>query len=104
MRLTKKKAIGICKELWTFLAETGNLKEDWDGWNWKKYGGMKAGCPLCEYSKGRHDYDECTHCPYYQVFEHCNTLGNPYFSWAISRTNLLRKKYAKEFLAQLEQL
>ncbi|GAH13108.1 unnamed protein product, partial [marine sediment metagenome] len=67
MRLTKKKAIEIAIELWTWLAETGaKYKGDWVGWE-EKYGEMEADCPFCEYSDRWGD-DECESCPYFQRF------------------------------------
>ena len=101
MKLTKKKAIEISIELWTFLAETGGQKLDWNGWN--KYGYMSASCPLCEYSRGL-----CKSCPYYKKFKPCCSLGDKpvtiYDYWEAAKTLETRKKYAKLFLEQLKEL
>lgn len=106
MKLTRKKAIEICKELWTFLAETGLGKGDWDGW--KKYGEMASGCPFCEYCENhlKEAVYFCEPCPYSQHFGDCTTTEDdtPYDKWFWARTKQGMKKYAKEFLAQLEQL
>ena len=101
MKLTKKEAIEICKELWTFLAETGKEKFEWDGW--KKYGEMENDCPFCEYCRWQDDW-LCESCPYYKMFGTCDDDGKPYNTWDNIGTKQGRKKYAKEFLAQLEQL
>ncbi len=98
--MDKKKAIEICKELWTFLAETGLKKERWEGW--EKYGEMESGCPLCEYCN-QLDID-CDECPYELEFGACTDDDSPYSQWCDATTKPKRKKYAKEFLAQLEQL
>ena len=53
MKLTKKKAISECKELWKEIEESGKDKYDFfhspDGEKWveKDY---QLGCPLCEYT------------------------------------------------------
>lgn len=106
MKLTKKKAIEITVELWTFLAETGDEKGAWGGW--ETYGQMIYGCPLCEYShhclnwgRGR-----CGSCPYYKKFGCCygDEEDTIYSLWEEAHTPRTRKKYAKLFLEQLKQL
>jgi len=59
MRLTKKKAVQITKELWEWLAETGEDKEAWP--KWEEYGEFDSNCALCERTKrlGR----DCGDCP-----------------------------------------
>lgn len=102
MRLTRKKAIEISIELWTWLAETGKeCKHSWPGW--EKYVHMSNYCPLCEYV-GRKCRDEafCSSCPYYKVFGYC-ILGY-YDKWYNAETIGNRMKYATMFLEQLKQL
>lgn len=102
MRLTKKKAIEISIELWTWLAETGEeSKYIWEGWD--KYGEMDAGCAFCEYV-ARHRPRGCGCCPYWAKFHSCQDYGSPYDKWTTSETISTRKKYAKLFLEQLKQL
>lgn len=96
--MNREEAIKICKELWTYLAEAGLEKKDWDGWD--KYGEMWDDCPLCEFSL----QGDCGYCPYDKVFGWCCGVERPYSLWCITKTKTERKKYAKEFLAQLEQL
>lgn len=108
MKLTKKKAIQISIELWTWLAETGAAhKWRWQGW--RKYGYMHADCPLCEYVNPLGG--GCASCPYYQKFGHCYTLltGNKglktsFDKWCNARKVETRKKYAALFLQQLKEL
>jgi len=104
MRLTKKKAIEITKELWDWLAETGKNKPDWAGW--KKYGEMECFCPFCKYDSQQAKVDEklCTHCPYFEVFGSCLRVGTPFVKWRNARAGKDSKKYAKFFREQLEQL
>jgi len=97
MKLTRKKAIAISIELWTSLAETGKHKWDWGGW--RKYGLMAAYCPFCEFSAQQEGMG-CDSCPYYQEFGDC-VDDTPYRLWCNAETEEERKKYAKEFLAQL---
>ena len=98
MKLTKKKAVEICIELWTWLAETGGRKDDWPGW--KIYGEMQDSCPLCEYSNPI----GCVGCPYYKKFGCCCTRNFPYDSWGAATEKLIRKDAAHQFLEQLKQL
>jgi hypothetical protein len=101
MRLTKKKAIEIAKELWTWLAETGRAKEEWPGW--EQYGKMESSCALCEYGC-QHGSMTCKPCPYYQKFGGCIAEDAPYFQWAGAQNLQDRKKYARQFLEQVKQL
>lgn len=105
MGLTKKKAISISLELWTWLAETGGLKPYWPGW--EKYGEMIAHCALCEYNFYRLSVKriggDCPYCPYFEKFGHCSK-DTPYFEWSVAHLEKDRKRYAGEFLAQLKEL
>ena len=102
MKLTKKKAIELSIELWTWLAETGENKNEWP--EWKRHGGQYEECEhdcfLCKY-----DDCNCGKCPYpkhYKVL--CDDDGTPFSRWFDSRTKQGRKKYAKQFLEQLKEL
>lgn len=108
MKLSKKKALEICLELWTWLAETGGeYKEDWP--EWEKYGYMKHNCPCCEYTKKRvrgDSYSHCLWCPLLSFWPSnsffgapCCRLTSPYRMW--DRTNApprTRKKYAQKIV------
>ena len=103
MRLTKKKAIDLSIELWTWLAETGSpRKEDWPGWKRLGAESTLAHCFLCEYSS-RREYSICKFCPFHQRFGHC-TLSSPsaYSKWSEEDNSPMRKKYASEFLELLK--
>lgn len=63
MRLTKRKAVEITKELWEWVGNSRQPKYEWPRWN--EYGRMWNDCPLCEYG-GRHatsDESPCLKCP-----------------------------------------
>jgi len=96
MKLTRKKAIELCIELWTWLAKTGKYKEDWP--KWKEYGKKLHNCWFCAYKK------MCSLCPYYQKYGHCNSADTYYNKWKDAKTSRTRKKYAKLFLAQIKTL
>ena len=100
-RLTRKKAIQICKELWTWLAETGKNKSEWP--EWEKYGTMHIDCPFCKYARESVTGD-CNACPYNQKFGYCDLWDTPYCKWRQAESADERKEAAKAFLAQLEQL
>lgn len=106
MRLTKKKAIELSIELWTYLAETGLEKEAWP--YWKKYGRIYCDCFLCEYKKRRREGKPwggiCLFCSYFEKFGHCENEGNEYSNWLESETEADKKKYAQLFLEQLKSL
>ena len=100
MRLTKKKAIEICIELWEDMAETGaKYKSKWKGWD--KYGEMVAYCPLCEYTI--HREGGCGACPLREGgYEGCS---DTYFrDWETAETKTERKRFARLFLEQLGTL
>lgn len=100
MRLTKKKAIEISIELWTYLAETGNDKWEWPGW--EEYGEMDNDCALCEYTTRKRD--DCDSCSYYEKFGYCNLEDMPYRMWTWAESMRERKKYATQFLNQLREV
>ena len=110
MRLTRKKAIELCIELWTWLAETGKEKEGWP--EWEKYGKIAAYCWFCEYNdnkisaKARHSaspYRSCKKCilPGNED-QRCHGLG--FYKWVFANTPDDHKKYAKLFLEQIKAL
>ena len=105
MRLSRKKAIELCIELWTWLAETGKKKGDWP--EWEKYGHINFNCWFCEYDLQRRgknkDYQMlCRSCPLGGGFNKC--LATYYDNWGDAKTPRARKKYAKLFLKQIKQL
>ena len=103
MRLTKRKAIELSIELWTWCAETGRDKKKWPGW--KKYPSNYWDCFLCEYDSN-HD-GGCQSCPYMQRYKGCFNGDTPYKNWDKANdynSTAKRKKYAAEFLAQLKTL
>lgn len=73
--ITERKALEICRDLWTWCAETGRHKNAWPGW--EQHGGMphERGddepdfepmlntCPCCEYAKGEGSEQNCMLCP-----------------------------------------
>ena len=105
MKLTERQAIEKSIELWEWLAETGEDKDDWLGWkrNGGKYSGHISGdCFLCEYTKRL----SCTECPYNLHYKYvCQWDNTPYANWEGSYGNIgQRKRYAQQFLIQLKAL
>lgn len=102
MRLTRKKAIELCIELWTYLAETGDYKFAWPDWD--KYDIEPwADCWFCEYNN-RQEGKSCQKCPLKGRGERRCIKKTPYGQWAGTNSRHLRKKYAKLFLAQIKEL
>ena len=108
MRLTRKRAILLSIELWTWLAETGGEKEDWPGWetNGGQHPECYSDCFLCEYSNRQlGGYSPvCPACPYCAVYGKCYRDDAPYDKWDLAETVEERKQYAQEFLEELKKL
>ena len=108
MKLSRKKAIELCIELWKWLAKTGKQKMAWPGW--KKYGyEITALCWFCEYGEKQllrygKDVHRCYYCPLHLGHIGCRRGPCAYNEWALARTSRTRKKYAKLFLAQIRSL
>ncbi len=47
MKLTRKRAIELYRQMWRWCGKTGKDKRDWPGL--KKYGYVSANCFLCHY-------------------------------------------------------
>lgn len=74
MALTKKKALKICVELWTWMKTQKHwtAKAKWPGW--EKYGEMIEHCPCCDYAERN-----CKKCPLKSFWpDGCRTSDSPY--------------------------
>lgn len=100
MRLTRKKTIELCIELWEWCAKTGKHKTDWP--EWEKYEDADNSCWFCEYTN---KWDRgCKHCPLVKKLGFgCGAEECFYGKWEDARTPRTRKKYAKLFLEQIKQ-
>jgi hypothetical protein len=102
-KLTKRKALQICYELFTWLAENpGKHKKEWPGWI--KYGYMQNNCPCCEYQIRNYIKHQCSciRCPllkFWSSFEKrenrvgcypCEKFNTPWISW-LCESNKLNK-------------
>lgn len=106
MKLSRKKAIALCIELWEWLAKTGKKKEDWP--NWEKYGDIQDDCWFCEYATQRRQVNKndgsiCIYCPYYKKIG-IKCFYSLFDDWDYAKTPLARKKYAKLFLEQIKSI
>lgn len=83
-RLTKREALRICWELWTWLAKNSDKsKDDWPGW--EKYGELNLDCPCCE-----HCMQECDDCLLLDFWNNhikeqntpcpCTSTGSPFIN------------------------
>ena len=105
MRLSKKRAIELSIELWTWLAKTGKDKDKWP--RWKEFGAVENECFLCEYdyqARRFREEEDCCRCPYFAKFGVCDALGTPYEGWDHAHSNKVGKLHAAAFLKQLEEL
>ncbi len=95
MKLTKKKALKICEELWFWLEKTGGRhKYEWKGWI--KYKDMRNNCPACEYNVQHSDGRCMSDCILASIWvvRHCENEGSLYREWHRSKAKKDRKKYA----------
>lgn len=109
MRLTRKKAIELCIELWTWCMETGKRKSEWPGW--EKYGNAMSDCWLCEYDDQMLERYErktrvsCGYCPFVTSgLGRCTDSPNYLDKWDAAKTPRTTKKYAKLLLEQIKTL
>ena len=112
MRLTRKKAIELCIELWEWLAKTGKIKSEWP--EWVKYENIECDCWFCEYQVRQemryptaNHYGKngtCRYCPLTTINVACEQDGTLYRKWDASITPQNRKKYAKLFLEQIRSI
>lgn len=112
-RLSVKRAVKLSIELWKFLSQTGCQKYEWYKWqnNGGQYPHIHFNCFLCELNHRREVRHHkqisevgCPYCPYYLKYGRCTTDGFPFKKWADSFLTDARAKYAKQFLAQLEEI
>jgi len=114
MRLSRKKAIELCIELWTWLAETGLRKDDWPDWpKYQDTEAIVAYCWFCYYQEQqieRYAPDDelnkdnvCRYCPLASIRTGCGKDDSPYLKWLTAKTPKTRKKYAKLFLGQIRK-
>ena len=91
MRLTKRKAFQVCKELWTWMRDGAYVsdghKDLWPGW--KKYGVMRNACPCCEYAYSTYSRrgKGCSGCLLLHLWPKGCTMddGSPYDSFYADR-------------------
>jgi len=113
MRLTHKKIIELCIELWTKLAKTGNKFKS-RAIRWEDYITLKEArdaryCWFCIYNnrKARKPQNESScscACPYHKKYGFCGHYDSPFRFWLLAKTKSDRKKYAKLFLEQIESI
>ncbi len=84
MKLSRKKAIALCIELWTWLAETGEQKEDWPRWDdYKEV--IDSNCWFCHWNnhtstgKRRKTSGSCITCLYLKKYRHCNANRDTFY-------------------------
>jgi hypothetical protein len=94
MKLTKERALRICRELWIWMFEKEKVsdtdKKLWPGW--KRHGKMLYECPVCEYhsQQGVHNVGRMTCCVstclLYDLWQNgCMSYQHVYHSFAADR-------------------
>ena len=102
--ITKKRALGITRQLFIWLAEHPDKEKiDWTGW--EKYGYMSSLCACCQYIN---DHDlTCEGCPIdwaskggsRKVMPCLLNNNSPYGKYRYADTTEDRSKYALEVVA-----
>jgi hypothetical protein len=107
--MTKREALKICIELWTWLAE--NPEEDKKNWpGWITHGKMELTCPCCEYVGALDRFsNKCeVKCPVSWGFKEsgsyypCCHSKSPFTRWKYSKQNKTRTKYALQVVQLAE--
>ena len=49
-RLTLKRSLELCKELWTWLRDNPDVTSKYDWPKWYRYNEVKDACFACEYA------------------------------------------------------
>ena len=103
MKLSKRKSIEYCMEMWDILARTGG------DWKDEAYDELRiercelprsvySHCFACEYRenhKGDYCDERCILADIWGVAG-CEEYGSPYWGWHTSLSSQKRRKYAKE--------
>ena len=99
--MNRKEAVEKSIELWTWLAETGKEKFEWEGLDRH----LISDCFLCEFTSPGNVFSNCNRCPYYEEFGGvCFKSKSVYDKWENALSKPTRKKYATLFLEQLKSL
>jgi hypothetical protein len=110
MKLTKKKALKICVELWDWLSKHPNSKKE-DCPKMDKYSDMENDCSCCEFVLQNFAYKHqaefcsgtefCNHCPLKRLWGSnddglfdCEDTESPYNKWKFSESKE-KQEYAK---------
>lgn len=105
-KLTKKKALEICADLWGWLEKHPNKRKGyWPGWetNGGQIPAMKDKCPCCQYGANKEGTNRCDICPLKSFWDTskgssawlCMYSSSQYFKWDSTLAPKTRKKYAK---------
>jgi len=101
MRLSKRKALEICIELWSWLAKSEDFRKgNWPGWkrNGGKYIRVENDCSLCEYDEYRRGQNKiykpnCYYCPLKEELDYCDK-NSLYTKWRMFSGD--KSKYASQ--------
>lgn len=107
MKLSRKKSLELCIEVWTWCAETGESKDEWP--RWAEFESISNNCWFCEYDyiqwERYHIHELCSYfyCPLKYYFKyHCSKTA--YGKWVAAKTHRAKMKYAALFLAQIKEI
>lgn len=105
IKLTKKEAIKLFREHWTWLAETGGNEDSKAQWLIDNdYLNIECNCFLCEYVKQKHN-NNCDKCPIDWKSNRSTSIicfYNYFEEWEEAKTVKDRKYFAK-LISQLPE-
>ena len=104
-RLTLKRSLELCKELWTWLRDNPDVTSK-TGWTkWYRYSEVENSCFACEYDLLEYEKQfrknkcfsikACSYCPLKGLWgDDCTKNSSPYNRWCNVTTDKCRQKYA----------
>lgn len=104
-KLTLKRSLELCLELWSWLRDNSNVTNKLDWPKWYRYNEVYSRCFACEYDileyEKHHRKDPslddvaCSFCPLRDLWDtDCTKDSSPYNKWCNAKTDGVRKKHA----------
>ena len=106
IKLTRRTALELTKELWTWLADHPSAtKSMWP--RWKELDEMMAACPCCEYDEQQRELEtpSCDNCPLAGRWgldnAQCTATYTPFVRWCRASSDLAAKVRAAQDMVRL---
>lgn len=104
-KLTLKRSLELCLELWSWLRDNPNVTNKLDWPKWYRYNTVENKCFACEYDLLEYEKQNsldnnfyitvCSFCPLKGLWGNdCTRNSSPYAMWCNAKTDGNRKKHA----------